>query len=601
MRLLNVNTLDLKEFFGDDIPSYAILSHTWGKAEVSFQDLIAGTHRSKAGWNKILGCCKQALQDKLYYVWVDTCCIDKTSSAELQEAINSMFRWYKKSKMCYAYLEDIQDIHNSSDSFTRSRWFSRGWTLQELIAPSRVLFFDAHWRRIGSQVDDADAIAGVTGIDSALLQHARSPNNYSVAQRFSWAAGRQTTRPEDRAYSLLGLFDVFMPLLYGEGDRAFVRLQHEILKTTTDLSILAWPSSLSPTSDAPLAFSLNDFANCGSIDKIYDSIQLEGAQEVAVGPLGLRMTVPIIDFPTSYPRKRFAAIFKCQHSFDVTTFVALKLTADSEASKAQDAMAFRIGWLGDGPDRGDRLVLVDALEARKRGKLKKVLIVDNSFRMQFLGSHRTDRQISFFWIRFCDQSLDLEWVTQDLHPNQFWTKENRTFDLVKAAQTAGLRPARSDEFGPPTYGAIALCGPMGDQVAIYFKVYNISLGRGQQDLVRFRIRKYYRDRFEPLRPLFEDEVNSKIQRLDLANGSRFWVRLTYEEVGSKIIAHLAAAVTPRRISLETDEAWSNDKLVMHSHIANTRAYGPYQGYPVYEWPSTSASGASSRRISFPSF
>lgn len=133
MRLLQIQDsgkFSLVERVGNDIPPYAILSHTWGpsKDEVTYHDLLNGTGRNKMGYCKLEFCRKQAEQDRLQYFWVDTCCIDKTSSAELSEAINSMYSWYQAAEVCYAYLADVP----SNNTFSCSRWFTRGWTLQEL-------------------------------------------------------------------------------------------------------------------------------------------------------------------------------------------------------------------------------------------------------------------------------------------------------------------------------------------------------------------------------------------------------------------------------------------------------------------------------------
>ncbi|KAF2188751.1 HET-domain-containing protein, partial [Zopfia rhizophila CBS 207.26] len=145
MRLLRTKTLELSEFLGSNIPPYAILSHTWGAEEVSFDDMNGdrGTTLTKAGYRKIRQCCEKALLDGFDYLWVDTCCIDKRSSVELSEAINAMFKWYQNSAVCYAYLADVpsrEEPTSKNIAFAASRWFTRGWTLQELIAPLRVHF-----------------------------------------------------------------------------------------------------------------------------------------------------------------------------------------------------------------------------------------------------------------------------------------------------------------------------------------------------------------------------------------------------------------------------------------------------------------------------
>lgn len=271
MRLLSATNLTLEQFDDDNsIPPYAILSHTWGNDEITAQDVLSGEpsrFNDRASFSKIQGCCRQAVRDGLGYVWVDTCCIDKTSSAELSEAINSMFRWYRKAAFCYAYLADVTsplvDKDNAASVAERSghggkvriasayqiyqscRWFTRGWTLQELIAPGEVIFFDVKWRRIGSKSEDLSDIEKITGIGRRFLQDVEELQRASVAQRMSWASKRRTTRREDRAYCLLGIFGINMPLLYGEGDRAFIRLQEEIMKDSDDQSLFAWGLGIS--------------------------------------------------------------------------------------------------------------------------------------------------------------------------------------------------------------------------------------------------------------------------------------------------------------------------------------------------------------------
>ena len=243
MRLLNTTSITTKEFVGQDIPPYAILSHTWEKGEVLLADIRNGTAPSKEGFAKILGCCTTAAEYGFDWVWIDTCCIDKTSSAELSEAINSMYRWYELSTICYVYLRDVSVAEGgallSSIPLGHSRWFTRGWTLQELLAPRAVEFYSFDWKEIGTKSSLATSLSYHTGIPTRVL-HGESPNSCSIAERMSWASSRQTTREEDMAYCLLGLFNVNMPLLYGEGQKAFIRLQEQILKQEEDYSLFAW-------------------------------------------------------------------------------------------------------------------------------------------------------------------------------------------------------------------------------------------------------------------------------------------------------------------------------------------------------------------------
>ncbi|KAG0699402.1 heterokaryon incompatibility protein-domain-containing protein [Suillus ampliporus] len=265
MRLLHTKKLTL-ETPGADVP-YAILSHRWleDSEEVSFQDLqykpvspSGGSHDNhnhaptfpsnvlaKKGFKKLQGACEQAYRGGLEYIWIDTCCIDKTNSTELSEAINSMHAWYQDSAVCYVYLHDIDNEAVKTDIKTaleNASWFYRGWTLQELIAPHNVLFFTKDWSKIGTKATLASTLHEITHIRQEVLL-GRSYTS-SIAEKMSWAAGRQTQRIEDRAYSLMGLFGIHMPIIYGEGEKAFRRLQLEIMKSSDDQTIFAWRGSL---------------------------------------------------------------------------------------------------------------------------------------------------------------------------------------------------------------------------------------------------------------------------------------------------------------------------------------------------------------------
>ncbi|KAI1292986.1 HET-domain-containing protein [Xylaria venustula] len=230
MRLLETRTLKLKMFV------------------VLFKDIQKESSeewKDKTGAIKILKSAKICTESKIAYIWIDTCCIDKSSSAELSEAINSMFEWYRQSHVCYAYLSDVlsnreQDPPTGIVPFEKSRWFTRGWT-----APSNLQFFDRAWLRLGGRATLADILYSITRIKKSILRSQDTRglvdtlSNCSVHTKMVWASRRITTRAEDRAYSLMGLFNVNMPLLYGEGGRnAFDRLQDEIIKRTNDQSIL---------------------------------------------------------------------------------------------------------------------------------------------------------------------------------------------------------------------------------------------------------------------------------------------------------------------------------------------------------------------------
>ena len=229
MRLLNVFNLRLEQFFEDQIPHYAILSHTWEDEEVTFQDMQKGHGPSRKGWQKIESCCKLVREiGNQEYVWIDTCCIDKSSSSELTESINSMFDWYARSEICYAYLKDVPYVRhdrlfhnefydldlpfpksfdlNFAAAFRRSRWFTRGWTLQELLTPEFVVFLNSGWTAITTKQLSVQIIQEVTGIEP---QYLRGPlkrfSRATIARKMCWASGRQTTRKRGPCIFFAGL------------------------------------------------------------------------------------------------------------------------------------------------------------------------------------------------------------------------------------------------------------------------------------------------------------------------------------------------------------------------------------------------------------
>ena len=362
----------------DQTIKYAILSHTWRpKGEQTYQQLRAiqkqyvpsgdgdpcddysssdsddnsppdaiPKNSLKPIWphtrlsSKIREACRVARENGYRYLWIDSCCIDKTSSSELSESINSMYQWYALADICYAFLADVPagDDHRARGShFRRSRWFTRGWTLQELVAPLGVVFFAKDWTGIGSKVILGDLIAEITKIDYNALLRVEPLETFSVAQRFSWASGRETTRVEDQAYSLLGMFDINMPTLYGEGERAFRRLQEEIMRRTPDQSLFAWtwgdslpvPQTSLPASDgrlldypktlgAQLVFCADmvsllapssiAFRGCKNIkalshDEVLHRLHLTTgdlpARHYDFTPYGIRVQLPVMQFSSS--------------------------------------------------------------------------------------------------------------------------------------------------------------------------------------------------------------------------------------------------------------------------------------------------------------
>ncbi|EIW78783.1 HET-domain-containing protein [Coniophora puteana RWD-64-598 SS2] len=248
MWLLSTDRAELRFFVSPDRVDggYAILSHVWGDNEQSFQDVQAfqdGRNPRDLVSDKIRECCLLAERHGYKWVWNDTCCIDKSSSSELSEAINSMFLWYSRADICYAYLQDVSsDAPDIKPRFRESRWYTRGRTLQELIAPDLLIFVSAEWEILCDKAEEASLVAEITKIPEAVLRKEVELDDISVAQRMSmsWAATRETTRVEDRAYSLLGIFGVNLPTLYGEGPEASRRLQEEIMRTSIDTSLFAW-------------------------------------------------------------------------------------------------------------------------------------------------------------------------------------------------------------------------------------------------------------------------------------------------------------------------------------------------------------------------
>ncbi|KAI1429066.1 heterokaryon incompatibility protein-domain-containing protein [Xylaria sp. FL1777] len=277
MWLIDTSTLKLKFVTEAEKGSYVILSHTWGDDEVSFEQFRRSDPawlddaRQQDGFSKIAKTCELAALKGFSYAWIDTCCIDKSSSAELSEAINSMFKYYQDAAFCIAFISDLPTTEpldfEFENRFPHCRWLTRGWTLQELIAPTHVLFYDSTWTFRGSKQDWKDLLCKETGVDEAVLNDPTGLRLIPIAQRMSWASNRQTTRIEDMAYCLLGIFDVNMPLIYGEGRKAFIRLQEEIAKDSYDLSLFAW-RQLDDSQDyrGILARSAAEFSHCRGIE-----------------------------------------------------------------------------------------------------------------------------------------------------------------------------------------------------------------------------------------------------------------------------------------------------------------------------------------------
>ncbi|KAE8449732.1 hypothetical protein EG329_007507 [Mollisiaceae sp. DMI_Dod_QoI] len=309
MWLINTDTLELEEFPNHPKREYAILSHRWEETEVSFRSWTARENIQRQGCRKVMRFVQKAAERGFKYAWADTCCINKESSAELSEAINSMFKYYQDSAECYVYLSDLPPssrsndggtVHNTSETtlsieesrdsaFVNSKWFTRGWTLQELIAPDTVLFFDSDWFLFGTKESLKGSIEDRTGIPQPILDGSEQVQLCSIACRMSWAANRQTTRIEDMAYCLLGIFDIHMPLLYGEGQVAFTRLQEEICRKTTDMSLFAW-KTMQPNDlySGLLARSPSNFRDSAKVTCWPLTLQTDFNDEIAVTNRGIR-------------------------------------------------------------------------------------------------------------------------------------------------------------------------------------------------------------------------------------------------------------------------------------------------------------------------
>lgn len=302
MRLLNVETfqfedLDEKE---EQKYEYAILSHKWVGKETLLRDLRntakvdilsqRGKPKEPYGISKIAWSAFIARERKRGYIWIDTCCIDKTSSAELSESINSTFKWYGAAKECYAYLPDVSwngNEETSRASFRESVWFKRGWTLQELLAPQEVRFYDQDWKFFGTKTDLATDICAATNIDQKYLW-AKNFGDASIATKMSWASRRETTRQEDQAYCLLGIFNITLDTRYGEGRMAFIRFQKELIANYNDESIFAW------TSEVPSHGLLAPDAGCfhDSADITHISSKQNPRPPYGWTPQGIRFPVP---------------------------------------------------------------------------------------------------------------------------------------------------------------------------------------------------------------------------------------------------------------------------------------------------------------------
>jgi hypothetical protein len=433
MRLLNTKTFKIEEYYGRDVPKYAILSHTWGREEISFADYhdpkytsISWNTRLKAGWRKIKNTCEQAARQKLNHVWIDTCCIDKTSSAELSEAINSMAEWYRQAAVCLVYLEDIsqEEAGPIRDQFTKCRWFTRGWTLQELIFPKLIRFYDNEWQYLGDKFDMKAEIMEVTNIDSVVLNNSMALSSICVAKRMSWAARRQSTRLEDTAYSLMGIFDVHMPLLYGEGKKAFQRLQEEILKKSSDPSILLWDPAVpgmsytkSPAYTSIFASSPDQFFS-GRRVMSYDA---GDRLEIALMYAGLRIVAPtIVSIAGIY------IILPCRYEDDYSGPIAIKVhekLSRTLTSRRPSSVSEPLSVTRDSnavlENTADDVHQTVALQKVAVAKYRTLVLTTQDSTMS-----RLESQCIAVWLKTSPQFDDVFEITS-VEPNEGWNSYKR--------------------------------------------------------------------------------------------------------------------------------------------------------------------------------
>lgn len=366
MRLLETRTGEFLVVNNPEEFRYAILSHVWAvEGEQTYDDLLkiqTDVHAARASGvylprnevllrasPKIRNACAYALSEGFGYLWIDTCCINQSSSTELSEAINSMYQWYGQSIVCYAFLDDVtseEDPSLSGSQFRNSRWFTRGWTLQELIAPRIVIFISAEWDMLGSKDGLSTVVKEVTGVDQAVLVHRLPLQSVSVARRMSWAAKRFTTRKEDEAYSLMGIFGVNMSTIYGEGRLAFIRLQEEILRLVPDQSLFAWErtrnrwnpvfaeaeeTASGPTlfATSPADFELSSRIDCITVKEAGELLGIPAypPPTCTITPYGLRTDLPL----TALSPTIRVAYLACEIRKDVIVGLILQKDEDAHA------------------------------------------------------------------------------------------------------------------------------------------------------------------------------------------------------------------------------------------------------------------------------
>jgi hypothetical protein len=438
MRLLHAKHFTLTYFNNKrTLPDYAILSHTWGDddEEVTFKDLTKLPREQlvlKKAYEKVEKCCTKALAMGLKWVWIDTVCIDHTSSAELSEAINSMYQWYRQSAVCYAYLSDVDSIEGNllpdrtvdqedfwrKSPFGQARWFTRGWTLQELLAPRNMQFYNKHWEYVGSKYDLKTPISMVTGIDEYGL-FIPDLSVLSVAHRMSWAAGRKTTRSEDIAYCLLGIFNINIPLLYGEGQvRAYGRLQEEIMRRTEDHSIFAWSGKGTDFGNDMVGF-LAPHPSAFRYGKV-DLCELpRDVEPLSITGRGIRAEMPLIRRESR--GGNYLAVIGCYKSGSSERYYAIPV---SRVKKSSDIYRRRL----------PELQTVSINEA-KNATLSTMFLLRHS-----RPTHLEDKDTTQVWFSLLEMK-DCLYKIKGVFPSSLWNVERLCFafspsDLEKSPRMA---------------------------------------------------------------------------------------------------------------------------------------------------------------------
>lgn len=431
----------------------------------------------KPGFTKIQYCCEQAIQDQLDWAWVDTACINKESSAELSEAINSMFSWYAQAAICYAYLSDIAGQRD----ITPSRWFTRGWTLQELIAPKTVIFYNQTREKLGIKDHLCETLSAITGIDATILKKEQPLIDFSIAQRMSWASKRTITRKEDIAYCLLGIFDANMPLLYGEGEKAFTRLQKVIMSQSEDHSLFAWKAA--PPTDFQRLVSNSD-------QSVFDT-QSRGllASSPAEFAHGQDLTpLYIVDLASPYSMTNRGLKIKLPQLLSNTSSgIITTILACEDRNHPQYLVAIDLLLVGQERDKfcrvnASRLSYVATLDTT-RAPISTIYIKKERARAQ--ESWATIETLVEYRLGFDSPSH-----LHSVYPPALWSADRRRFhgfsDLMDV--TAGMGFVQ--QAGPPIVIILGV-----ENAALWCNILAVGYGESVEDVMS-RSRSKFFDKFE---------------------------------------------------------------------------------------------------------